>query len=717
MASGSKTSVLSTEGKKYRSLKLQFTLFFVFFILSIYAVVGVTSLQQVVGITEAIGAQLGIPVVNEAADIINRDDFIRLSKTLDPEDPAYERMRLELLALKEESAAVYLYTMVPAEGDEWMYIVDGSATPDDEENFSALGDIEEMTDIKVMRRAVNTRSIQISSLDFASDYGWLVSVYSPIYNSNGETIGLIGADFRAQAIYDRLWTQIIRQLILSFAFAAVGLTVYLIMLNSVNKQNLRLVDLKEQAERASTELRIERDEIAAMKDNLSAGLFLMDDKYIIQPQYSRALEGILEMRDLQGKSFVELLMDSLKAREQESLKDYFDMIFKHAFDAAMLEDINPLSEFTYKSIDTGSVKSLKAAFTPIDSEGGKTIILCVIEDISKEKALQQQLDEEESRRGEEMRALFEVVHVEPHVFSDFIEDTEYEFERINNILKNKELSTGEAVIEIYQSMHAIKSNAVILGLSNFGEKVHKLESEIKEFQDQKEISMENMLHLAVKLETLMKERDRYRDMVERLRSFSSGGDTRRQDRHVLIETLNKACQKAAQDQKKKVALVVEDIDGTVMQQGPRRVIKEVLTQLVRNSVTHGIESPEEREKAGKKNEGCIKLFIKVENGLIHIALSDNGRGLDFDKIRQKALSLKLIPAEAKIERGDLIKLIFSPGFSTAGQADMHAGRGIGLNLVRDRIRELDGSIKVQTEPGKGTVFNLYIPMGASKGKK
>ncbi|MDR0718003.1 MAG: hypothetical protein LBF78_00085 [Treponema sp.] len=715
MASRPKTTDLSTERKKNRSLKLQFTLFFVFFIIAIYAVVGVTSLQQVVGITEAIGAQLGIPVVNEAADIINSNDFIRLSKTLDPEDPAYERMRLKLLALKEESDAISLYTMVPVEGDEWMYIVDGSTAPDDEKNFSALGDIEEMTNIKVMQRAVNTRSIQISGPDFAPDYGWLVSVYSPIYNSNREVIGLIRADFRAQAVYDRLWVRIIRQLILSIAFAAVGLTVYLIMLNSVNKQNLRLLELKEQAESASTALRIERDAIIAMKGNLSAGLFLMNEKYIIQPQYSRVLENILEIADLQGKSFVELLGDSLKVKEQESLKDYFDMIFKRAFDAAMLEDINPLSEFTYKSIATGAVKTLKALFTPIDREGGETTVLCVIEDISKEKALQRQLDEEESRRGEEMRVLFEVVHVEPHVFSDFIEDTKYEFERINDILKNKRLSTREAVIEIYQSVHAIKSNAVILGLSNFGEKVHKLESEIKEFQDQKEISMENMIHLAVELETLMKERDRYRDMVERLRSFSSG-DTRRQDRHVLIETLNKACQKAAQDQKKKVALVVEDIDGTVMQQGPRRVIKEVLTQLVRNSVTHGIESPEERKKAGKKNEGCIKLSIKAENGLIHIVLSDNGRGLDFDKIRQKALSLELLPAEAKIERDDLVKLIFSPGFSTAGQTGMHTGRGIGLNLVQDRIQELDGSIKVQTEPGRGTVFNLYIPMKGSKGK-
>jgi two-component system chemotaxis sensor kinase CheA len=141
----------------------------------------------------------------------------------------------------------------------------------------------------------------------------------------------------------------------------------------------------------------------------------------------------------------------------------------------------------------------------------------------------------------------------------------------------------------------------------------------------------------------------------------------------------------------------------------------VLTQLIRNSVYHGIETPEDREAAGKDREGSIKLSIKYIDNKIHIKLSDDGRGLDFDKIRKKAESLHLFqnPEDAK-DKNHLLQAIFSAGFSTAEEADMHAGRGIGLNLVRERIRDLHGSIKLQSEPGKGTVFNIYIPLAMSQ---
>ena len=95
---------------------------------------------------------------------------------------------------------------------------------------------------------------------------------------------------------------------------------------------------------------------------------------------------------------------------------------------------------------------------------------------------------------------------------------------------------------------------------------------------------------------------------------------------------------------------------------------------------------------------------------MHIKLSDDGRGLNFDKIREKALELHILQKEDADDKNHLLQAIFAPGFSTADGADMHAGRGIGLNLVRERIKDLHGSIKLQTEPEKGTVFNLFIPL-------
>jgi two-component system chemotaxis sensor kinase CheA len=96
---------------------------------------------------------------------------------------------------------------------------------------------------------------------------------------------------------------------------------------------------------------------------------------------------------------------------------------------------------------------------------------------------------------------------------------------------------------------------------------------------------------------------------------------------------------------------------------------------------------------------------------VHVKLSDDGRGLDFDKIRVKAEELKMFASkEEAADKNNLLQAIFSPGFSTVKEADVHAGRGIGLNLVRERIRDLHGSIKLQSEPGKGTVFNVFIPL-------
>jgi two-component system chemotaxis sensor kinase CheA len=458
------------------------------------------------------------------------------------------------------------------------------------------------------------------------------------------------------------------------------------------------------------ELRVERDHIAVMKDNLSVGMFLMNKDFVIQGAYSKALEVILEDDELEGKKLTDLLAASIKARERETLNDYFGMVINRSFDAKMLEDINPIAEFNYVHAVTGEEKTLRSTFAPVDRGYGDYYILGTFEDITEAKVLQRQLAAEEGKREEEMRALFQVIQVEPRVFSDFLEDAEYEFERINDILKDKKLSAATAMVHIYQSVHAIKSNAVILGLDNFGNKLHELENKIKDLRDKEDVSFEDVLHIAVELETVMREKDKFRETIAKLQSFK-GGDSRRQDRHVLIETLNKACEKASAAQNKKARLLIEDIDGMVLEHGPRRAIKEVLTQLVRNSVCHGIESPQEREKLGKNPEGQITLSIRLDNDTIRIKLGDDGRGLDFERIRKKAEGLRMLRSKEEGEnKSYLSQVIFAPGFSTAETADVYAGRGIGLNLVKEKIRDLRGSIKLQTEPGKGTCFNLFIPM-------
>jgi chemotaxis protein histidine kinase CheA len=103
----------------------------------------------------------------------------------------------------------------------------------------------------------------------------------------------------------------------------------------------------------------------------------------------------------------------------------------------------------------------------------------------------------------------------------------------------------------------------------------------------------------------------------------------------------------------------------------------------------------------------------VEQEKIHIKLTDDGQGLDFNHIREKAQAMNLLKEQADAsDKKQLAQLIFIPGFSTAEDAGVHAGRGVGLSLVRERLHEINATIKLHTEEGKGMVFNIFIPVEA-----
>jgi len=325
-----------------------------------------------------------------------------------------------------------------------------------------------------------------------------------------------------------------------------------------------------------------------------------------------------------------------------------------------------------------------------------------------------------------MQSVFELIKVEPDVFSDFMEDMEHEIDQIDKILKNDSLTTHEALVKIYQSVHAVKSNAVILGLSIFGNKMHALESKIKKLREvEGEVPFGEMLNLTMDIEKISKEKEGFKDTLSKLQSYAGGGGKggekgEKQNIRVLVESLAKTTSKVADDLEKQIKFISSDIDPEAIDRGPRRVIKEVLMQLIRNSALHGIEMPEERKAKGKNEMGIIKLSIKMteDHKGIHVKLTDDGRGLDYKKIAEKALAKNLIKKEDAKNPDILSKVIFMPGFSTADTETVHGGRGIGLDLVRDRIKEVKGNIRLKSEPNKGTLFFISLPVNtpAAAGK-
>jgi two-component system chemotaxis sensor kinase CheA len=140
------------------------------------------------------------------------------------------------------------------------------------------------------------------------------------------------------------------------------------------------------------------------------------------------------------------------------------------------------------------------------------------------------------------------------------------------------------------------------------------------------------------------------------------------------------------------------------------LINDPLVHLVRNAVDHGIEPPHERERNGKPREGTLSLKAYHSGGNIVVEISDDGRGLDRNKIIEKAISKGLIQPGQNMSDTEIINLIFQPGFSTADKVTDISGRGVGLDVVRKAVETLRGRVDVSSELGKGCTFSVRLPL-------
>jgi two-component system, chemotaxis family, sensor kinase CheA len=170
----------------------------------------------------------------------------------------------------------------------------------------------------------------------------------------------------------------------------------------------------------------------------------------------------------------------------------------------------------------------------------------------------------------------------------------------------------------------------------------------------------------------------------------------------LVRDLASACGKKIE---LKTSGEETELDKTVIE-----AIADPLTHLVRNSIDHGLETPEERREVGKPETGNVALHAFHEGGSIVVEITDDGRGLNREKIQRKAIARGLL-AEGDSPPDDVLyNLIFHPGFSTADQVTDLSGRGVGMDIVKQGIRALGGTIQLSSTPGQGTCFRIRLPL-------
>ena len=455
----------------------------------------------------------------------------------------------------------------------------------------------------------------------------------------------------------------------------------------------------------------ERDAIFA---NVDEGLFLLNLNLQFGKQYSAALERIFLREHLEGLRFQDLFRHSCTEEQLQAIQDYLELMAREDMDLAWVADLNPLTQMEIHIDDTtkgATTRILQCKFSRIYDGRKITHIMGAVKDITQQVLLARELRENQENSRQQMERLFSVLHVEPAVLAEFITDSSTELNSINEILKADDpaRTLKEKLLAIYRAMHTIKGNAAILDLGFLANQAHQFEEKLQGILNQQEIERTDFFPLVFMISELRGVLDDLDGLSQRLSEYSRSGVG---TRDTFIRTVEKMIERLGPELGKTVTLDSREFKADLIPSRYRKALKDILVQLVRNSLSHGIESPAERESVNKPAHGTIQLISRVANDSLQLAVKDDGRGLAIEKLRALALQSGQWTAEeiAGWSEAQIAKLIFMPGLSTAGEVDHLSGRGVGMDIVKQSIHDLGGKIRTSFSRGKFTEFSIHLPL-------
>jgi chemotaxis protein histidine kinase CheA len=313
-----------------------------------------------------------------------------------------------------------------------------------------------------------------------------------------------------------------------------------------------------------------------------------------------------------------------------------------------------------------------------------------------------------------MEMLQRILHVEPETLVAFLESVKEDAEAINDELRSTDKDYSKRLDTIFRHSHAVKGDAELLTLDFLVDKAEALEQKILTLRRSgKTLEAEDFLPLAISCSELMGNIEKLDAIITKWLKLS---DTVRG--HItpagygLGDALRRMVGRLAERYGKEIELVMSGFEKYDLNPAKRKGLKDILLQLVRNSVYHGIEEPEKRRKAGKPDKGLITIRMEADESKLYVIYRDDGAGIDGGKIGRKAVSAGIITEEKLAALSDSQKFlfIFHPGFSTADKPDDVAGKGIGLSVVKDKIRELGGKLSLKSRLGSHCEFALVFPL-------
>ncbi len=458
------------------------------------------------------------------------------------------------------------------------------------------------------------------------------------------------------------------------------------------------------------------------------GFMMVDAEGRIATERSASVGKIFGIDPAAGLPLPVFLEPLLGEEKAELCKGYLATLFNPNVIEKLIADINPLLRAQVRTRN-GTTKFLRFRFVRGLENGTIQRILVKIEDISREVELEEERRAEEMRAKERIGRIFEVVRADPGPLAAFIRKLSPELKRVRQWLdpEKGDLSFEDRLAQVYRVLHGLKGEAGLVGLDSFQRKAHLLEQQLTAARRSSELEVATLERLRNGLGELESAQDEIRSAIEQLRGLSAASadavpsaDPRRahgaqgsrpiNGREVvpfwdgMPGWIDKMSQRMG-----KPARFYTEAKADELPAQYRSPLRDVLIQLVRNSIVHGLEEPELRRKTGKPALATLQLAIRrhEDRGQLEVIFQDDGRGLDWQRIAERAQQLGL----AARTRAELSRSIFTAGFSTAEQTDLDAGRGVGLDLVKTKLEGLGGSIYAHSEPGTFCAFQILLPIG------
>ncbi|HEX3527008.1 MAG TPA: ATP-binding protein [Thermoanaerobaculia bacterium] len=473
---------------------------------------------------------------------------------------------------------------------------------------------------------------------------------------------------------------------------------------------MRLIDFEDLLAADSRVTLLRSGQMKQILSTVREGLLLIDREHRIGLEYAISAEAILEVRGLAGRTLPEVLAARLDPERVQLATEYLDMLFDPRVIESLITKINPLLKVEAR-FEPGRTKTL--AFRFVRGIEGGTIrhVLVRIEDMTREEEMARELEAHRRRGEQSLELAVNLIQADPTAVVGLLDRVGSQLERTGELL-GPHAAAPAAFDALLRDLHGAKGEASLLGFSPLAREIHQIEDALAGVRRGEPDPGSARSGAAARITSTAALLSMARSVLEQLARLGRvvrGGETGSGEAQTLPATLERFVSGLAAELGKPARFLWR-LDGVTIPERQAPVVHEALVQLARNSLVHGVEAPEVRRLRGKPAVATLQVAAKPRRaaGAIELVFQDDGGGLDLAALRARAEQM----GQATGSDDELRRLIFLPGFSTAARATLHAGRGMGLDLLRDRIESVGGRIAVHSEPGRFCAFQIVLPLEA-----